>query len=219
MWPTCPPACWRSGRDVHLAQFAAGRQRAVQQPAWADRPPPVCGSGKTLTLTPVGPRGCDGTDYVTGSHWRGTWTPSQRMTSQRESHTPAGPQPPGTAADKPGPAQPGSPNGQHRARPRVSSARRRILPSRDLGDHGPHPASLPRIHVPGHRAAPDPVPSRHQLGVDVGTLAPQLCMSAAGSGGSRARRSTRGNQPDRPGHNRCHRQDPQQGLMRPLIAG
>jgi hypothetical protein len=27
-----------------------------------------------LTFTPIGPRGCGGTDYVTGSHWHGTWT-------------------------------------------------------------------------------------------------------------------------------------------------
>ena len=30
--------------------------------------------GTTLTFTPIGPLGCGGTDYVTGSHWRGNWT-------------------------------------------------------------------------------------------------------------------------------------------------
>jgi len=30
--------------------------------------------GNTLTFTPISPLGCDGTDYVTGSQWRGTWT-------------------------------------------------------------------------------------------------------------------------------------------------
>lgn len=34
--------------------------------------------GKTLTFTPIGPRGCGGTDYVTGSHWRGAWTRAGR---------------------------------------------------------------------------------------------------------------------------------------------
>lgn len=30
--------------------------------------------GRTLTFTPIGPRGCGGGDYVTGSQWRGAWT-------------------------------------------------------------------------------------------------------------------------------------------------
>jgi hypothetical protein len=30
--------------------------------------------GNALTFTPISPLGCDGTDYVTGSQWRGTWT-------------------------------------------------------------------------------------------------------------------------------------------------
>jgi hypothetical protein len=30
--------------------------------------------GKSLMFTPIGPRGCGGTDYVTGSDWRGSWT-------------------------------------------------------------------------------------------------------------------------------------------------
>lgn len=30
--------------------------------------------GNTLTFTPISPLGCDGTDYVTDSQWRGTWT-------------------------------------------------------------------------------------------------------------------------------------------------
>lgn len=30
--------------------------------------------GNTLTFTPIGLLGCGGTDYVTGSHWRGSWT-------------------------------------------------------------------------------------------------------------------------------------------------
>jgi len=30
--------------------------------------------GNSLTFTPIGALGCGGTDYVTGSHWRGSWT-------------------------------------------------------------------------------------------------------------------------------------------------
>jgi hypothetical protein len=43
-----------------------------------DAPGPTIGLrysvvGKTLIFTPVGPLGCDGTDYVTGPGWHGNW--------------------------------------------------------------------------------------------------------------------------------------------------